>query len=153
MNVNTLNAVQMAFYVPSSNSLYAWAKQHNGEWVTQNGSASLDAVRRIYPDTVLVTEAAALEMQNAGYRRPWQETTEEYYVSQLEMLSLMDWCRGFGGESFKSMDFTGADVTAIFVRYGDRFFWCHDLHTLTHRDLIGEVINQFCLGDVLNSGH
>ena len=153
MNVNTPNAVQMAFYVPSHNTLYAWAKQQEGEWVTADGSATLDAVRRIYPDTVLVTEAAALELQNAGYRRPWKETTEEYYVSQLEMLPPMDWCRGFGGESFKSMEFTGGDVTAIFVRYGERFFWCHDLHTLTHRELIGEVINLFCLGDVPNSGH
>ena len=94
MNANTPNAVQMAFYVPSHNTLYAWAKQQEGEWVTVNGSATLDAVRRIYPDTVLVTEAAALELQNAGYRRPWKETTEDYYVSQLEMLPPMDWCRG-----------------------------------------------------------
>ena len=68
MNANTPNDVQMAFYVPSHNTLYAWAKQQEGEWVTVNGSATLDAVRRIYPDTVLVTEAAALELQNAGYR-------------------------------------------------------------------------------------
>ena len=153
MKVNTPNAVQMAFYVPSHNTLYAWAKQQEGEWVTVNGSATLDAVRRIYPDTVLVTEAAALELQNAGYRRPWKETTEEHYVSQLEMLPPMDWCRGFGGESFKSMEFTGGDVTTIFARYGRRFFWCHDLHTLTHRELISEVINLFSLGDVPNSGH
>ena len=99
------------------------------------------------------TVSATLEMQNAGYRRPWQETTEENYIDQLETLALMDWCRGYGGESFKSIGMTGCDVTAIFVRYEDRFFFCHDLHTLTHRELIGEVRNLFCPEDQPNYGH
>ncbi len=33
MNVTTPTAAPMAFYVPSHNTLYAWAKQQNGEWV------------------------------------------------------------------------------------------------------------------------
>ncbi|MGC8401975.1 hypothetical protein ACP3P6_22440 [Enterobacter mori] len=60
---------------------------------------------------------------------------------------------GGGGESFKSMEFTGGDVTAIFVRYGARFFECHDLHTRHHRELIGDVIARFCLDAPLNSAH
>jgi len=104
-------------------------------------------------DTVLVNESATLGKQNAGYRRPWQETTEENYIDQLETLALMDWCRGYGGESFKSMEMTGCDVTAIFVRYADRFFFCHDLHTQTHSELIGEVRNLFCPEDKPNYGH
>lgn len=51
------------------------------------------------------------------------------------------------------MEFTGGDVTAIFVRYGARFFECHDLHTRHHRELIGDVITRFCLDTPLNSAH
>jgi hypothetical protein len=43
------------------------------------------------------------------------EITEARYIDQLETLPPVDWCRGYGGESFKSMEFTGGDVTAIFV--------------------------------------
>lgn len=153
MNVNTPATAPMAFYVPSHNTVYASATQKNGEWVTEYGAATFDAVRSIYPDAVLVTQADALEMLNTGYRRPWAEITEARYVDQLEVLPPMDWCRGFGGESFKSMEFTGGDVTAIFVRYEGRFFECHDLHTLTHRELIGDVITRFCLDAPLSSAH
>ncbi len=51
------------------------------------------------------------------------------------------------------MEFTGGDVTAIFVSYGARFFECHDLHTRHHRELIGDVIARFCLDAPLNSAH
>ncbi|MCM7470795.1 hypothetical protein M8R87_19620 [Enterobacter bugandensis] len=81
------------------------------------------------------------------------EITEDRYIDQMETLPPVDWCRGFGGESFKSMEFTGGDVTAIFVRYGERFFECHDLHTRNHRELIGDVIGRFCLDAPLNSAH
>ncbi|MCG7783395.1 hypothetical protein [Lelliottia amnigena] len=121
---------------------------------TTKNVSPMASMRRICPDTVLVTQASpALEMPDASYRRPWVEITETRYVDQMETLPLTDWCRGFGGESFKSMDFTGGDVTAIFVRYEGRFFECHDLHTLTHRALIGEVITRFCLDKNLNTTH
>lgn len=93
------------------------------------------------------------KIPDTGYRRPWVEITEARYSDQMEALVLMDWCRGYGGESFKSMTFTGGDVTEIFVCYEGRFFECHDLHTLNHRELIGAVINRFCLDVPLNSAH
>ncbi|MFK3711552.1 DUF1419 domain-containing protein [Leclercia adecarboxylata] len=153
MNVTTPTAAPMAFYVPSHNTVYAWAKQQNGEWVTEFGAKTLDTVRSMYPDAELMPFAQVQIMQNIGYRREWTEITQARYVNQLESLPPMDWCRGYGGESFKSMEFTGGDVTAIFVRYGERFFECRDLHTLTHRALIGEVINRFCLDEPLISAH
>lgn len=48
MNVNTPTAVPMVFFIPSSNAVYAWAKQRNGEWVTEYGAATLDSVRSLY---------------------------------------------------------------------------------------------------------
>ncbi|WP_370968451.1 hypothetical protein [Enterobacter wuhouensis] len=120
---------------------------------TAKNSLPMASLRSIYPDTVLVTQAATLEMQNTGYRHPWVEITEARYVDQMETLPLTDWCRGYGGESFKSMDFTGGDVTAIFARFEGRFYECHDLHTLTHRELIGSVITRFCLDKNLNNTH
>lgn len=153
MNANTTTAVPMVFFIPSSNAVYAWAKQRNGEWVTEYEAATLDSVRSLFPDAELMTFAQVQEKQNIGFRRQWVEITQNRYIRQLEALQPMDWCRGFGGESFKSMAFTGGDVTAIYVRYGERFFECHDLHTLNHRELIGDVITRFCLDAPLNSAH
>ena len=138
MNVNPPTAAPMAFFVPSHNAVYDRATQLDGQWVTQPEAKTLESLRRLYPD---------------GYRRPWVEITEARYIDQLETLPPVDWCRGYGGESFKSMEFTGGDVTAIFVRYGARFFECHDLHTRHHRELIGDVITRFCLDAPLNSAH
>ncbi|WP_449544092.1 hypothetical protein [Lelliottia nimipressuralis] len=120
---------------------------------TAKNASPMASMRRIYPDTVLVTQAPVLEMPDASYRRPWVEITETRYVDQMETLPLTDWCRGYGGESFKSMEFTGGDVTAIFARFEGRFFECYDLHSLTHRELIGEVITRFCLDKNLNTTH
>jgi hypothetical protein len=111
----------MAFYVPSCNTIYAWARQQDGEWVTEYGAKTLNAVRRIYPDTELLSFSEVKEAQNLGYRRPWVEISEARYIDQLEVLPPLDWCRGFGGESFKSREFTGGDVTAIFVSVEGRF--------------------------------
>lgn len=153
MNVNTPAVAPMAFYVPSHNTVYDRATQQDGQWVTLRDAKTLETVRRLYPDAELIPATQVHEKQNDGYRRPWEEITEARYIDQLETLALMDWCRGFGGESFKSMEFTGGDVTAIFVRYGARFFECHDLHTRHHRELIGYVIARFCLDAPLNSAH
>ena len=153
MNVNTPTAAPMAFFVPSHNAVYDRATQLDGQWVTQREAITLESLRRLYPDAELIPATQVQEKQNEGYRRPWKEITEARYIDQLETLPPVDWCRGYGGESFKSMEFTGGDVTAIFVRYGARFFECHDLHTRHHRELIGDVITRFCLDAPLNSAH
>lgn len=153
MNITTPAAGPMAFFVPSHNTVYAWAKQQNGEWVTEFSAKTLDSVRSIYPDVELMPFAQVQVIQNIGYRREWTEITQARYIVQLEMLPPMDWCRGYGGESFKSMEFSGGDVTAIFVRYGERFFECRDLHTLTHKELIRGIITRFCPEQTLNSAH
>ncbi|ECY4133832.1 hypothetical protein ACOTXN_22090 [Enterobacter cloacae complex sp. IR53043] len=153
MKVNTPTAAPMAFFVPSLNGIYDSATQLDGQWVTKRKAKTLESLRRLYPDAELIPTTQIQEKLNDGYRRPWSEINEARYIEQLETLALMDWCRGFGGESFKSMEFTGGDVTAIFVRYGARFFECHDLHTRIHRELIGDVITRFCLDAPLNSAH
>lgn len=153
MNVNPPTAAQMAFFVPSHNAVLARATKKDDQWVTESDAKTLEAVRSLYPDAELITVAQAQEKQNNVHRRPWTEITEARYVDQLESLPPVDWCRGFDGESFKSMEFTGGDVTAIFVRYRARFFECHDLHTRHHRELIGDVIAHFCRDAPLNSAH
>ncbi|ARF52472.1 hypothetical protein DSJ_24465 (plasmid) [Pantoea stewartii subsp. stewartii DC283] len=143
----------MAFFVPSHNAVYDRATQLDDQWVTLREEKTLETLRRLYPDAELIPATQVQEKQNNGYRRPWAEITEARYIDQMETLPPVDWCRGYGGESFKSMVFTGGDVTAIFVRYGERFFECHDLHTLNHRELIGDVITRFFLDAPLNSAH
>lgn len=153
MNVNTPTAAPMVFFIPSHRTIYAWAKQKNGEWVTEFGQKTLDTVCSVYPDTVLIPFFQAQQMENIGYRRPWVEISEARYISQQGTLPPMDWRCGGGGESFKSMELSGGDVTAIFVRYGTRYFECHDLHTLTHRELMESVATRYCLGKSLTTGH
>ena len=99
------------------------------------------------------TAAAQAPVANSAPVVSGPAVTVKVSIDQLETLPPVDWCRGYGGESFKSMEFTGGDVTAIFVRYGARFFECHDLHTRHHRELIGDVIARFCLDAPLNSAH
>jgi hypothetical protein len=98
-----------------------WLGGRCGEWVTEYGAKTLNAVRCIYSDTELLSLFEVKEAQNLGYRRPWVEISEARYIDQLEVLPPLDWCRGFGGESFKSCEFTGGDVTAIFVSVEGRF--------------------------------
>jgi hypothetical protein len=109
-----LNTPSMAFYVPSCNTIYAWARQQDGEWVTEYGAKTLNAVRRIYPDTELLSFSGVKEAQNRVIAvSGWRFRSPVHRPARV--LPPLDWCRGFGGESFKSREFTGGDVTAIFV--------------------------------------
>lgn len=103
MSVNTPTAAPMAFFVPSHNAVYDRTTQLEGQWVTQREAITLESLRRLYPDAELIPATQVQEKQNDGYRRPWAEITEARYIDQLETLPPVDWCRGFGGESFKSM--------------------------------------------------
>lgn len=145
MNQNT-PVTLMTFFIPSHNVVYSWARQlADGEWVTELDQQTLNDVRSRYSDVALKPFAEVRKIPDIGFRCGWKEITQARYVEQMESVPLMDWCQGQGGESFKSMEFSGGDVTAIFVRYAGRFFECRDLHTLVHAALIGDVISRFCL--------
>ncbi|EHN8761353.1 hypothetical protein I4B00_004534 [Enterobacter asburiae] len=79
---------------------------------------------------------------NAVYDRATQ--LEGQWVTQREAITL---------ESLRRLYPDAELIPAIFVRYGARFFECHDLHTRHHRELIGDVIARFCLDAPLNSAH
>lgn len=130
-----------------------WAKQEGGEWVSLHGGYSLAQMKAGLPGVELVPEAEALEMQNARYRRPWQEITEARYIDQLEVLPPMDWNRSGAGESFKSMEMYAFDVTSIFAQVKGRFFECRDVCTLTHAEVMRSLEADFFAGDAVNSGH
>lgn len=140
-----VKTVLMTFFIPSHNAVYGWALQRNGEWFTEYGHQTLEAVRRLYPDTILMAFSDVQQKPDVGFRRQWEEITSDRYIAQMESLSLMDWCQGNGGETFKSMEYSGGDITAIYARYEGRFFECRDLFSLTHHDLIGSIIARFCL--------
>lgn len=149
MSTNTPVAL-MTFFIPSHNAVYDWARQNaEGEWVTRFGCKTLDDVRSRYPDVALMAFAEVQKIPDIGFMSGWKEITLARYVDQMGSVPLMDWCQGQGGESFKSMEFSGGDVTAIFVRCAGRFFECRDLHTREHAALVGDVINRFCLDNPL----
>ncbi|MEX6059344.1 hypothetical protein AB6G67_23025 [Enterobacter hormaechei] len=153
MNVNPPTAAPMAFFVPSHNAVYDRATQLDGQWVTQREAKTLESLRRLYPDAELISATLVQEKLNDGYRRPTGGNHRGPVYRPAGNVAASGLVQGYGGESFKSMEFTGGDVTAIFVRYGARFFECHDLHTRHHRELIGDVIARFCLDASLNSAH
>ncbi|WP_231568205.1 hypothetical protein [Leclercia adecarboxylata] len=146
MDHNTANVALMTFFIPSHNAVYDWARQKtDGEWVTRFGWQTLVDVRSRYPDVELMPFVKVQKIPDIGFISGWKEITQARYVDQMGSLPLMDWSQGQGGESFKSMEFSGGDVTAIFVRYAGRFFECRDLYIREHTALVGDVINRFCL--------
>jgi predicted Rdx family selenoprotein len=79
----TLNTPEMAFYVPSCNTIYAWARQQDGEWVTEYGAKTLNAVRRIYLDTELLSFSGEGSTKQ-GLSPSVGGDFEARYIDQLE---------------------------------------------------------------------
>ncbi|VYU36904.1 hypothetical protein [Metakosakonia massiliensis] len=153
MNVNTLSATPMAFYQPSRARIWDYAVMAGGEWRTRFGGQTLVQLREEFPDMTLISSDIALVCENEQFRSPWVEITESRYIDQLEVLPPVDWCRSTAGESFKSMEMYGGDVTTIFARRAGRFFECRDLHTLTHAAIVESLTTTFFAGDSMNTGH
>jgi len=150
---NTSPAVQSkAFIIPSRQEIYSWARWNGMEWVSTFGDAGLDEMRHYCAEIQLVSEAEAMAMENARYRKPWEEISEERYIDQLEVLPPVDWHWGVC-ESFKSSEMYGGDVTSIIAKYRGRFFECRDLISLTPGDILEGIKAAFFAGDSVNSGH
>lgn len=149
---NLIPATSMAFVIPSRKEVYAWARWNGVEWVSTFGEAGLDEMRHYCAEIQLVSEAEAVAMENARYRKPWEEISEERYIDQLEVLPPVDWHWGVC-ESFKSSEMYGGDVTSIFVKYQGRFFECRDLISLKPKEIMESIIAAFFAGNAVNSGH
>lgn len=149
---NPIPATSMAFVLPSRQEVYAWARWNGVEWVSTSGEAGLDEMRHYCAEIQLVSEAEAVAMENARYRKPWEEISEARFIDQLEVLPPVDWHWGVC-ESFKSSEMYGGDVTSIFAKYKGRFFECRDLISLKPKEIMESIITTFFAGDSANSGH
>lgn len=147
-----LAMTDMAFFESTRSRIWSFAIMASGEWHARFGGQTLEQLRDEFPGMELLPTAVALARENERLRTPWIEVSRSRYIDQLECLPPVDWNRSTGGESFKSMERTGGDVTAIHAEVEGRFFECHDLHTLTHEQVIASVKHAFFAGET-SSGH
>lgn len=141
----------MVFFLGSF--IWSPAVKVGDEWCSRYKGHTLAQLQNEFPDMELITFEAAIDRENEAYRQPWKEITEERYIDQLEVLPPMDWNRSTGGESFKSMERYGGDVTSIFARRDGRFFECRDLDSLPHAEIMKQIDEGYFAGKAANSGH
>ncbi|MCP2234015.1 hypothetical protein [Erwinia aphidicola] len=67
------------------------------------------------------------------------EISAERFNDMLELLPPLDWHIGASSQSFRLMEMTCVNVTAIFAVYGGRYFELCDRVTLTHDEIIGKI--------------
>jgi hypothetical protein len=143
----------MAFFQPSNSRVWDYAVQSRGEWCTRGDRKTLAQLLDMFPDMELITTTEALERENEQFRAPWVEITEARYIDQLEVQRVVDWCRSTRGESFRTMEVVGGDVTSILFRRDGRFFECCDLDSLSHDELAAQIGEQFFARNVVKFGH
>ncbi|EJG2388932.1 hypothetical protein AM391_RS23665 [Kluyvera ascorbata] len=149
----TQKSTAMAFFQASLSRVWDFAVEQGGEWRTRQNGQTLAQLRDVFPDMELIATATAIDMENDQFRSPWCEINEARYIDQLETQRVIDWCRSNGGESFRSQEIIGGDVTSIFFRREGRFFECSDVDTLTHCKLVAQIEERFFAGDSVNFGH
>jgi hypothetical protein len=153
MSVMTQNQNGMAFFQSSLSRVWDYAVQRGDEWLTRQDGQNLAQLRRTFPDMELIATDEALERENGPFLSPWVEISEARYIDQMEVQRVVDWCRSTGGESFKSQEVVGGDVTSIFFRRDGRFFECCDLDSRTHEELASQIGERFFARNVVNFGH
>lgn len=87
---------------------------------------------------VLCLDEAAQRYEDSFKSEP-VEITEKDWTYALECLPPVGWKHGDGGESFKMMERTAGNVTAIYVRIGERHFQFNDNIRTPHPDCVKRV--------------
>lgn len=87
----------------------------------------------------LVTFEVAYQRYSDSFIAPPVEISAERFNGMLELLPPLDWHIGASSQSFRLMEMTCGNVTAIFAVYGGRYFELCDRVTLTHDEIIGKI--------------
>ena len=112
------------FYVPGSHTIIDTARP---DGLSACFGETLEQVQARYPGATLCDfDDACRQIDTADNERyrpgELHETTEERFIEMLEVLPPMQWRRGKTGESFKMSELTKGDITACYVRLGNRYF-------------------------------
>ena len=73
------------------------------------------------------------------FRSPPIEITEEKWMEMLCVLPPEDWCKHSGGESFKLMEYTYADITGIYAIVDGRHWHMADSANMPHVEIVARI--------------
>lgn len=108
-------------------------------WTLEQLNADGDVVE-------LVPFEGAYQRYSDTFIRPVTEIDADRYNDMLEVLPPVGWHIVGFCQSFRMLEMTGGNVTAIFAKYGDRYFELSDRVTLTHQAII-EKVRRFINGE------
>lgn len=112
------------------------------EFVERFGEAStaLSALSTEYgQDLVVLPFEHATRRYEDGFRKEPVEVTLERYMEMLEVLPPVGFNNTGAEESFKLVERTAGNITAILTRIGDRYFEMSDSIFLKHADIVARV--------------
>jgi len=91
----------------------------------------------------------AYEHMNERVRTGPSEITEEQFRDALGELPPEDWCGGGDTESFKCMERLTGQMTTIYCRLGERYFWLTDTFRKPHSEIVVQcrafITGESCL--------
>lgn len=93
---------------------------------SQINNETLDEVRARYPSAQFAELDAWSEAKENSLCTEPTEITEDRFMEMLEVLPPQRWQRGKGCESFELCEHTSGRITAIFARFGEKYFEWQD---------------------------
>lgn len=108
------------FYTPGQPGIIDLVHPNTGKSVISGDT--LEEIRERYPDAEIGDFDEIVGQQDAYWRKPPTEITQERFIEMLEVLPPVGWEIGEDTEVFKLCERTSGTMTAIFCRLGDRYF-------------------------------
>ena len=122
-NEPTAKAEKMCFYQPGHGGIVDLATLDGRSGCFNH---ALEEIRAEYPGAVLMPLDEAVTQSQAANRARLctgpKQVTEKEFDAALGVLPPRDWQRHNGEESFKIMELTCGQLTAIYCRIGEEYF-------------------------------
>lgn len=128
---------QQVFYTPSN--------ENSGpiiiDFVKENGRSEvmdhdLETLRIRYPGTEIGDYEKIAAMSRAAFILGPEKITERQFFEMLEVLPPVSWVNHGDTESFKMAERTYADITGIYCRIGEKYFYMSDSITTSHEFIV-----------------
>ena len=100
------------------------------------GKHTLAETRVEYPGAEIGDFDTVVNQQDAYWRKPPVEITRERFWEMLEVLPPEDWRSNGDHETFKLMEYTSGNITAIFCRIGERYWEMQDSVFLSSAQIV-----------------
>lgn len=97
---------------------------------------TLEQIGTRYPNLKVMDFEEFDSLRYQALKSPPEAITGQDFINALEVLPPLNWHREASSESFKMAELYSGDLTGIYCRIGEKFFYLVDRFSLPHAEIV-----------------